>query len=32
MGLTIRQLEIFEKVASTEHITKASEQLYLSQS
>lgn len=32
MGLTIRQLEIFEKVAAAQHITRASEQLYLSQS
>lgn len=32
MPLTLRQLEIFEKVAKSEHVTKASEQLLLSQS
>lgn len=32
MGITLRQLEIFEKVAVNEHITKASEDLYISQS
>lgn len=32
MGITLRQLEIFEKVAMTEHVTKASEKLFLSQS
>jgi DNA-binding transcriptional LysR family regulator len=32
MSLTLRQLEIFERVAKSEHVTKASEQLLLSQS
>jgi len=32
MTITLRQLEIFEKVAVSGHVTKASEQLYLSQS
>ena len=32
MPLTLRQLEIFERVAKSEHVTKASEQLLLSQS
>jgi len=32
MTITLRQLEIFEKVAVNQHVTKASEQLYLSQS
>jgi DNA-binding transcriptional LysR family regulator len=32
MAITLRQLEIFEKVANSEHVTKASEQLLLSQS
>ena len=32
MPLTLRQLAIFERVAKSEHITKASEQLLLSQS
>lgn len=32
MNITLRQLEIFEKVARTEHVTRASEQLYLTQS
>lgn len=30
--ITLRQLEIFEKVATTEHVTKASKSLFLSQS
>ena len=32
MNITLRQLEIFEKVAVSQHVTKASEQLFLSQS
>ena len=32
MPLTLRQLEIFERVAKSGHVTKASEQLLLSQS
>jgi len=32
MAITLRQIEIFEKVASCGHVTKASEQLLLSQS
>lgn len=32
MAITLRQLEIFQKVALTEHITKAAENLYISQS
>jgi len=32
MPLTLRQLEIFERVAKSEHVTKASEHLLLSQS
>ncbi len=32
MAITRRQLEIFERVANSEHVTKASEQLLLSQS
>jgi DNA-binding transcriptional LysR family regulator len=32
MAITLRQLEIFEKVAKSGHVTKASEQLLLSQS
>jgi DNA-binding transcriptional LysR family regulator len=32
MNVTLRQLEIFEKVATSQHVTRASEQLYLSQS
>lgn len=32
MGITLRQCEIFSKVAEFEHVTKASEQLLLSQS
>lgn len=32
MPFTLRQLEIFERVAKSEHVTKASEQLLLSQS
>lgn len=32
MTITLRQLEIFEKVAVSQHVTRASEQLYLSQS
>lgn len=30
--ITLRQLEIFEKVAAFEHVTKASEQLFITQS
>ncbi len=32
MSITLRQLEIFERVASSQHVTKASEQLLISQS
>lgn len=32
MGITLRQLEIFAKVAETQHITRASEKLFVSQS
>lgn len=32
MAITLRQLEIFERVANGQHVTKASEQLLLSQS
>ena len=32
MNITLRQLQIFEKVATLQHVTKASEELYLSQS
>lgn len=32
MAVTLRQLEIFEKVALTEHVTKASDKLFISQS
>jgi len=32
MTISLRQLEIFEKVASCGHVTKASEQLFISQS
>jgi DNA-binding transcriptional LysR family regulator len=32
MTITLRQLEIFEKVASGRHVTKASEQLFITQS
>jgi DNA-binding transcriptional LysR family regulator len=32
MPMTLRQLEIFEKVATTQHVTKAGEQLLISQS
>ena len=32
MAITLRQLEIFEKVAACEHVTQASSQLLLTQS
>ena len=32
MSITLRQLEIFEKVAATQHVTKAGEQLLITQS
>ena len=32
MTITLRQLEIFEKVATSQHVTKASEQLFITQS
>lgn len=32
MAITLRQLEIFEKVADSQHVTRAAEQLLLSQS
>jgi DNA-binding transcriptional LysR family regulator len=32
MSITLRQLEIFEKVAATRHVTKAGEQLLITQS
>ncbi len=32
MMITLRQLEIFEKVANGQHVTKASEQLFITQS
>lgn len=32
MAITLRQLEIFERVASSGHVTRTSEKLYLSQS